>query len=81
MVPDHLIQSPDDLRVCNVFAVPGQKIVDSVPRSNGNVSGIRSGLFGNDSAFENPRTQFDGGVVNFENGQFFDHVHAFSGCL
>ena len=81
VVPDHLIQSPDDLRVGNVFAVPCQKIVDSVPRSNGNVSGIRSGLFGNDSAFENLCTQFDSGVINFENGQAFDCIEALTGRL
>ena len=77
MVPDHLIQPPDDLRVCNVFAVPSQKVVDSVSRGNGDVPGIGCGLLGNDAALEDFGTQLDGLVVDFEDGQAFDRIDAF----
>lgn len=81
MVSDHLIQSPDDLRVCNVFAVPREKIVDSVSCGNGDVTGIGCRLLGDDAALENLGTQLDGCVVDFEDGQAFDRIDAFSGGM
>ena len=81
MVPDHLIQPPDNLRVCNVFAVPRQKVVDPVPCGNGDVTGIGCRLLGNHAAFEDLGSEFDGLVVDFEDGQAFDRIDAFSGRL
>ena len=65
LVSDDLIQSPDDLRICDVFAVPRQKVVNSVPRGNSDVTGIGGRLLGDGSTFENFGTQLDGLVVDF----------------
>ena len=78
---NHLVEPPDDFCVCNVFAVPRQKIVDSVPRGNGDVTGIGSCLLRDDAAFEDTGTQLDRVVVDFEKGQAFDGIDAFAGCL
>jgi len=63
MIPDHLIQPSDNLRIRDVLAVPRQKIVDSVPRRNGDVTGIRRRFPGNDSAIEDLLAKPDGVVV------------------
>lgn len=81
VVPDHLIQAADDLCVGNVFAVPSKKVVDSVPRGNGDVTGIGCCLLRDYSTFEDLGTELDGLIVDFEDGQVFDGGNPFSGGL
>jgi len=80
LVLNHFVQPPDDFGVGDVFAVPSEKIVDSVPRCNCDVTGIGCRLLRDDAALEDFGTQFDGLLVDFEKRQAFDGIHAFSRC-
>lgn len=79
VIPDDLFQAADDFCVGTVFAVPGEKVVDSVPCGNGDVAGIGCCLLRDDSTFEDVGTELDGLIVDFEDGQVFDRVDAVSG--
>ena len=52
-----------------------------MPCGNGDVTSIGCGFLRDDAALEDFGTQLDGLVVDFEDGQAFDRVNAFSGRL
>ena len=81
LIPDDLFQAADDFCVGNVFAVLGEKVVDSVPCGNGDVTGIGCRLLRDDSTFEDLGAELDGLIVDFEDGQVFDGGDPFSDGL